>query len=44
MGFSKDSLKEPLTFCPDYAKEADLVFRSLLKIGGNRRSRFPMSF
>ncbi|KRX01847.1 P-loop containing nucleoside triphosphate hydrolase [Pseudocohnilembus persalinus] len=44
MTFQKNALKEPLTRCSDYAREADILFRCILKIGGNRRSRFPLSF
>lgn len=41
MSHQNNALEEPLTKCLEYFDQATLAFRSLLKIAGNRRSRFP---
>lgn len=43
MTFSDKDLSEPLTNC-DLKKEADQIYRSILKLAGNRRSRFPENY
>ena len=44
MTFQKDPIPEPLLDCKNQAKVGRLIFRSLLKVSGNRRTRFPHVF
>lgn len=43
MAFSEKDLSEPLTNCSK-KKEADQIFRSILKLAGNRNSRFSENY
>lgn len=44
MAFQKDTIKDPLMDVPEHLHEhAKNIFRSLLKLSGNRNSRFKPS-
>lgn len=40
MSYSKNNLIDPLTNNPEIRNHAQLIFRSMLKLAKNRRSRF----